>query len=248
MKAKQWIKDYVDFAMPLIMAIVALNLVDLLIDLPYAYKPATYKPQIGDLLKTDALLSVFMQQVNEGRLFLYSLIYLGVALFLRLFTNRLSKNIGYPFRIIALIYIIVYGFVTIKGKSYIWTFAFIIVDLIIIYIYFLLSFSILKMFFINFPIIKNFSYIAISILGLSTLLIYQFGTPNIFLIAKWVLLISIFSLIIISIFGYFTLRILKRNSVKIPQDIIEWETDTILNSEQGNKDIMGKVVDMIRKL
>ena len=40
---KQWIKDYLDFAMPLIMVIVALNLVDLfMIKLPFEYNIENY--------------------------------------------------------------------------------------------------------------------------------------------------------------------------------------------------------------
>ena len=108
-KIKQWIKDYLDFAMPLIMVVVALNLVDLLIDLPYYYKPEHYTPKLADFFKINAHLSVFMEQVNSLNLLFYSFIFMCSALFLRLFTNRLKINLFVPFKIIWLYFIISIG-------------------------------------------------------------------------------------------------------------------------------------------
>ena len=76
-KIKQYFKDYLDFTMPLIMVIVALNLMDLMIDLPYYYNPEHYTPKLADFFKINAHLSVFMEQVNSLNL-LFILLFLCV--------------------------------------------------------------------------------------------------------------------------------------------------------------------------
>ncbi len=73
MNAKQWVKDYLDFAMPLIMVVVALNLVEVVIKLPYEYNPITYSPKFDDwFISLNAHICIFMQQTIIGKVFLYS--------------------------------------------------------------------------------------------------------------------------------------------------------------------------------
>ena len=251
MKAKQWVKDYVDFAMPLVMAVVALNLVDLLIDLPYAYKPERYTPKISDFFTIKAHLNVFMQQVDKGRLFFF----LGFALFLRLFTDRIKVNMLYSFAIIWL-YSMLCVFIdnSIKKES-LEMVAYIFIDgLFIIFATSLLSFSVLKILFKNFSIIKKISYIAISILILLTLLIYQFELTNALLIAKWILLITILVLIIISIPCLLILELFY--TLTIPQDIkdfaIEMEQDKIAREiaekeRQERNRIINDIANAVRR-
>lgn len=158
-KVRDYIKDYLDFAMPLIMVIVALNLVYLFIDLPYKYQPERYhENKIDDFFIYEAHLSVFMRQVNEGRLLLYSLIFVGIALLTRLFTNRLMVNIKRPLEAMWLFYCVVYGLM-ISDSYYFATLAIIAFDGIIGLIIFWFLFKLFKIFFANCPIaIKNALY------------------------------------------------------------------------------------------
>lgn len=260
-KMKQWIKDYLDFAMPLIMVIVALNLVDLfMIRLPFEYNIENYRPKLSDLFNGYAHLNSFIKAANADRLLIYSLIFLGLALFVRLFSNRLLESIDYPFRIIALVYIIYYGFVNINGKSYMWSFAFMAVNLFVIYIAFPFAFKMLKIFFTNFPKIKSIVYISMTILYLFTLMVYLLKIPNTFLVAKWILLIAILSLATVSILYYVVFSILSFFNMNVviikPRDIIEWEIDIKLEAEstieaykeqQRRQNIINDIADAVRK-
>lgn len=150
-KVRDYIRDlFVDFAMPLIMVVVALNLVDLLIDLPYYYKPEHYMPKFADFFKINAHLSVFMEQVNSLNILFYSFIFMCSALFLRLFTNRLKINLVIPFQIIWL-YFIISIFINNKINKETFEMAtFIFVDgLIGFCIVFLMIFGVLKIFITN---------------------------------------------------------------------------------------------------
>ena len=234
MKAKQWVKDYVDFAMPLIMVVVALNLVDLLIDLPYAYNPKFYKPEISDFFTINAHLSIFIEYVNSDKLFWYSLMFVALALFLRLFTNKLKVNIEYTFYVI-LTYTVVSYFIDNKiSKETLKMLAFIFVDGLIIFLIFVLLFRILKIFFTNFHIIKIISYIAISILGLLLLLMYYFEITSVLLIIKYIFLYVIIFLVSISII-YILIK--KTETIIMPQDIEQFEIDT-------KQDFVNSMVDL----
>ena len=259
-RVKDYIRDYLDFAMPLIMVVVALNLVYLFIDLPYKYNLKNYYPKLSDLFNGYAHLNLFIKAVNADRILIFSLIFLGLALFIRLFSNRLLESIDYPFRIIALVYIVYYGFVNMKGKSYMWSFAFIAVNLIVIYIVFPFAFKMLKIFFANFPKIKSIVYISMTILYLFTLMVYLLKIPNIFLLTKWILLIAILSLTAISVLYYcisFLLSFFKNDIVIIkPQDIIEWKRDIKIEAEstleaykeqQRRQNIINDIADAVRK-
>ena len=260
-RVRDYIKDYLDFAMPLIMVIVALNLVDLfMIRLPFEYNIENYRPKLSDLFNGYAHLNSFIKAINADRLFIYSLVFLGLALFVRLFSNRLLESIDYPFRIIALVYIVYYGFVSINGKSYMWTFAFMGVNLFAIYIVFPFAFKMLKIFFANFPKIKSIVYISMTILCLFALMVYLLKISNIFLVAKWILLIAILSLATISVLYYCVvsfLSIFKKDITIIkPQDIIEWKKDMKLEAEatlesykeqQRRQNIINDIADAVRK-
>ena len=216
MKAKQWIRDYVDFAMPLIMVIVALNLVEVFIKLPYEYNPITYRPKFDDwFISFNAHLSIFMQQTITGKVFLYSLIFLGVALFARLFTKNLKVNLIYPFSIL-LIYSAIIGF-KLGDSSMLMI---VLIDGIIIFLFCLFLFINLRIFFINcHSVIKNISYISILILAILILLIDKLEIVKLSLFIKQNILIAMFCYILIAIL-YLSIfcRICNKN-ILIPKDI-----------------------------
>ena len=270
-KIKQYFKDYLDFAMPLIMVIVALNLVDLLIDLPYYYKPEHYTPKLADFFKINAHLSVFMEQVTNLNLLIGSTIFLGLALFLRLFTNRLFVIFSKPFNIFMSIFIL-YNFFVIfatQKETDIAFFAFGFAYWVIIVVFVFIPFSMLKIFFANFPIIKNIAYIVVSIL----IILLYFAIQNMLdsetlniddnkmiYFLKWILLIATLSLIVISAIGCLVLEILekvfKRGTLIIPNDIPEWEIDAKLDAEaereakrqkREHNRIINDIADKVRK-
>lgn len=278
-KMKQWIKDYLDFAMPLIMVIVALNLVDLLIDLPYYYNPEHYTPKLADFFKINAHLSVFMEQVTNLNLRIGSIIFLGSVLLLRLFTNRLFVVFSKPFNIFMSIFVL-YNFFVIFAKQKeadITFFAFMLTYWIIIVTFVLISFSTIKIFFANFPKIKNIAYIVVSILIVLLWTSYYFAIQNILndetldmveniadnkmiYFTKWILLIATLSLTVISAIGCFVLEILekvfKRGTLITPNDITEWEIDAKLDAEaereakrqkRERNRIISNIADEVRK-
>lgn len=223
MKAKQWIKDYLDFAMPLIMVIVALNLVDsILIGISYA----SYNTKFGDFFTISEHLGIFMQQIETGRFFLYSLIFLGSALFLRLFTNKLKVILDYPFCII-LIYAIIYELTTARV-------VFIFIDGIILFIIARYLFMCLKLFFANcYSIIKNIAYIAIFLLAILVLLINKFEILKLSLEMRQNILTAIFCIMIISML-YDILKNIKSNAnIIIPQDIKEYQNKIQLDFQDS---------------
>lgn len=276
MKARQWIKDYVDFAMPLIMAIVALNLVDLLIDLPYAYKPERYTPKISDFFTIKAHLNVFIQQVDGYAILVTSSIVLILALLIRLFTNRLFLTFKAPMYITYFIYMMFYLVASFVDENLM--VIFILVDILIVIGFYLYSFYYLKIFFANFHIIKKISYIAIAILYLllllltymkyylivntadnsiyEQLLIYLTEKPNILLITKYILLIYTLFLIAVSILSYFILSVFKKDTLVIPQDIKKWIFECKLEFESQRKAkaerrernrVINDIADAVRK-
>ena len=276
MKAKQWIKDYVDFAMPLVMAIVALNLVDLLIDLPYAYKPERYIPKISDFFTIKAHLNVFMQQVDGYAILVSSSIVLILALLIRLFTNRIFLTFKTPIYVVYFIYGMFYLVASFVDENLM--VVFILIDILVVGGFYLYSFYYLKIFFANFPIIKKISYIAIAILYLllllltymkyyfivnvtdnsiyAQLLIYLTEKPNILLITKYIILIYTLSLVVVSILSYFILSVLKKDTFIIPYDIkefifeckVELEAQREAEAERRERNrIINDIADAVRK-
>lgn len=252
-KMKQWIKDYLDFTMPLIMVIVALNVADLLIDLLPNYYKNYSATKFGDLFKIRSYLSVFMDLVDSYTFIIGSFIVLCVTLFLRLFTNRIYPIFLKPFGFIIVGFFIFWilgmfgtGKWDLVGLAFWWIFLFILEFLLAI------PFVILKIFFANFPKIKNIAYIVVSILIVLLWTSYYFAIQNILndetldiveniadnkmiYFTKWILLIATLSLIVISAIGCLVLEILqkvfKKGSFIIPNDITEWEIDAELEAE-----------------
>lgn len=216
---KQKIVDYLDFVVSFIMIIVALNLMDIFVKLPYAYSPNPNFDSFFNFFTFRFHLDVFMHQVIENRWIVYTLFLFCSALIIRLFTNRWKLFILYPMYAI-LIYAAFYtfndGFNDNRFKLMIVTF----IDMAIIFSISIGLLVTLIIFFKNcHTAIKKISYITIGILGLFALLIYQFGTPNILLTAKWILLIAILILMAISIL-WCIINIRNKNII-IPQDIID---------------------------
>lgn len=273
-KMKQWIKDYLDFAMPLIMVIVALNLVDLLIDLLPNYYKNYSATKFSDLFQIRSYLSVFMKLVDSYIFIIGSFIVLCVTLFLRLFTNRIYPIFLKPFGFIIVGFFIFWilgmfgtGKWDLVGLAFWWIFLFILEFL------FAIPFVILKIFFANFPKIKNIAYIVVSILIILLWVSYYFATQNILndetlniddnkmiYFLKWILLIVTLSLIVVSTIGCLVLeileKVLKKGTLIIPNDITEWEIDAKLDAEaekeakrqkRERNRIINDIADAVRK-
>ena len=269
------VRDYLDFAMPLIMVITALNLVDLMIDLPYYYNPEHYTPKLADFFKINAHLSIFMEQVTNLNLRIGSIIFLGLVLLLRLFTNRLFVVFSKPFNIFMSIFIL-YNFFVIfatQKEADIAFFAFMFAYWVIIVAFVWISFSTIKIFFANFPKIKNIAYIVVSILIVLLWVSYYFALSNMpnnetlniadnkmIYFIKWILLIVTLSLIVVSAIGYLVLEILekvfKKGNLIIPNDITEWVIDAELEAEaereariqkRERNRIINDIADEVRK-
>ena len=211
MKAKQWIKDYVDFAMPLIMVVVGFMLI--LSDKDFDKYGGIYIP----------------------------LMFLVCILFIRLFTTKIFPIFQTSFGLIFLFYVIYWllntnmyneDFVRFLATliAIIPLFTFIIIAIIVY------SFKFLKIFFANcYPIIKKVSYISMAILTLITFLIYQFGTPNMFAIIRWIFVVAVIAFVAISILYYWIFSLLSNFKpnivVKKPWDIEEWEMDAKIEKE-----------------
>ena len=272
-KMKQYFKDYLDFAMPLIMVIVALNLVDLFIDLPYYYKNHS-ATKFGDLFEIRFYLSVFMDLVDSYIFIIGSFIVLCVTLFLRLFTNRIYPIFLKPFEFIIVGFFIfwmlgMFG----TGKWNLVGLAFWLIFLFILGFLLTVPFCILKIFFANFPKIKNIAYIVVSILIVLFWVSYYFALSNMpnnetlniadnkmIYFIKWILLIVTLSLIVVSAIGYLVLEILekvfKKGNLIIPNDITEWVIDAELEAEaereariqkRERNRIINDIADEVRK-
>ena len=270
---KQYFKDYLDFAMPLIMVIVALNLVDLFIDLPYYYKNHS-ATKFGDLFEIRFYLSVFMDLVDSYIFIIGSFIVLCVTLFLRLFTNRIYPIFLKPFEFIIVGFFIfwmlgMFG----TGKWNLVGLAFWLIFLFILGFLLTVPFCILKIFFANFPKIKNIAYIVVSILIVLFWVSYYFALSNMpnnetlniadnkmIYFIKWILLIVTLSLIVVSAIGYLVLEILekvfKKGNLIIPNDITEWVIDAELEAEaereariqkRERNRIINDIADEVRK-
>ncbi len=211
MKAKQWVKDYLDFAMPLVMVVVAFMLI--LSDKDFDKYGGIYIP----------------------------LMFLACILFIRLFTAQIFPIFKTSFALIFLFYVISW---LLNTNMYNEDFVRFLVTLIvviplfssIIVVIILYSFKFLKIFFANcYPIIKKISYISMAILTLMTFLIYQFGTPNMFEIAREVLFVIIIAFIVASILYYWIFSLLSNFKpnivVKKPWDIEELEMDIKIEKE-----------------
>ena len=211
MKAKQWIKDYVDFAMPLIMVIVGFMLI--LSDKDFDKYGGIYIPLI--FLGCILFVRLFIAQIFPIFKTSFGLIFLFYVISWLLNTNMYSENFV-RFLVTLIVIIPLFSF---------------IIATIIVY-----SFKFLKIFFANcYPIIKKISYISMAILILITFLIYQFGTPKIFEIAKEILFVIIIAFIAISILYYWIFSLLSKFKpnivVKKPWDIEEWEMDAKIEKE-----------------
>ena len=214
-KIKQWFGDYLDFAIPLIMIIGTLELI-------YSYDK--------DFSTYGASLS--------------TLIFLGSALILRLFTNRLNEIFIVPYKYIFIVCFVYFGII--NNDAYkesfvefllIW-FA-IILFAMIVFVLFYISYKFLRIFFANFPKIKNISYISIFTLWLLILLMHQLDMSNVFLMLRQISLIAMCSLITISVLYYVMFSVLcffNKNVVIIkPRDIIEWDIDIKLEAEAARE-------------
>ena len=237
MKAKQWIKDYVDFAMPLIMVVVGFILA-ILDDKDFKSYGGAYIP----------------------------LIFLTYILFVRLFTTRLFPIFKANARLLFIVYFFWWLFTTnMYNENFVrflvtWL---IIIPLFyaIISIIILDSFKFLKIFFANcYPIIKKVSYISMALLTLIAFLTYQFGTPKMFEIISSIFVVVVIAFVVISILYYWIFSLLSKLKpnivVKKPWDIEEWEMDAKIEKEareeaerqerEENK-ILNALADKIRR-
>ena len=216
-KIKQWIKDYLDFAMPLIMVVVALNLMDSII----VGITQTHKPSMESFFTIKEHLGLFMQQVANGRLFLYSLIFVCLALSIRLFTKQLKTSLDYPFIAIWL-YAMYYEFIENHHNLGIAIFMFI--DGIALFVISIGLFIYFKTFFANcnHNIIKTIAYIMLFILGM---IINQFHIIPLSLETKQNILTALFCFMIISILYC----IINSKKITIPRDIYEYHIGTMLD-------------------
>ena len=207
---KQWFNDYLDFVMPLIMLIVALNITD-------SYDKNF---QIG-------WLSVFS----------YTFSLLVFALIVRLFTDSWMLILAKPIGVLFLVFFIDYQFISNEiyrsdfGKFLILWFIVAFMEVLFIVI-FLEVFKFLKVFFANcYAIIKKILYTLISILSFCVFLTYQFEIPNVFLVVKYIFLAITIILVAISTLYYgifYFLSIFKKDiSITKPADVQKWEIDLI---------------------
>ena len=251
-RVRDYIKDYLDFAMPLIMVIVALNLVDLFMNMNYVNlwgKSYVSVPRFNfdNFFTIDFHLALFKRQIVENRLLTYTLMILVSALVIKLFTNKWKLIFLYPMQII-LFYAAFYGFTHKDGFAVtIITFF----EMAILFAISLFFIGLLRIFFTNCPIIINkIAYSLIFILGLFALLAYQFEMNNVLLAIKWILLSTILFIMLVAI-----LYTLKSNINK-PQDIkdfeIEMESDDIAREiaqkeKRERNRIINDIADAVRK-
>ena len=170
---KQWIRDYLDFAMPLIMVVVVWNVADSIIVGITSSSDGYYNAKFSDFFTISEHLMIFMNSAESGRLFVYSLIVLGSALFLRLFTNKIKVNLYYCSYII-LIYVIVNEMSNshfANGKTSVLMTIFTIIDGIVFVSVSVALFTTLKIFFANFNMLsKRVAYILIFIISVFVLI------------------------------------------------------------------------------
>lgn len=251
------IKNYLDFAMPLIMIITALNLLDLFMNVEYSYvlkRNVVYVPRFNfdNFFTVDFHLALFKRQIVENRLLVYTLMILVSALVIKLFTNRWMLIFAYPIKAIVF-YIAFYEFFIAKRKE----FAEVIITFFGMGILFSVSIvliTILRIFFTNCPIIINkILYSLISILGLFALLAYQFEMNNVLLAIKWILLFLILFIIVVALV---VSACVKTSDIKIPQDVAYFknEMDDYALAEQIAKEerrernrIINDIADAVRK-
>ena len=236
---KRWFSDYLDFAMPLLMLIMALNITD------------SYDKNF---------------QIGWCQIFSYTFPLLGFALIVRLFTDSwmsiLAKTIG----ILFLMFFIDYQFISNEvyrsdfGKFLILWFVVAFMEVLFIII-FLEAFKFLKVFFANcYTIIKKISYILIAILSFCIFLTYQFEMPNGFLIVKYIFLAITIARVLISILYYgifYFLSIFKKDiSITKPADVKKWEielieaeivSDIARQERRERNRIINDIADAVRK-
>lgn len=251
------VKDYLNFVMPLIMIITALNLLDLFMNVEYSYvlkRNVVYVPRFNfdNFFTIDFHLALFERQIVENRLLIYTLMILVSALVIKLFTNRWMLIFVYPIKAIVF-YIAFYEFFIAKRKEF--------AEVIIIFFEMTILFSIsifliglLRVFFTNCPIIINkISYSLISILGLFALLAYQFEMNNVLLVIKWILLIVILFIMAVALV---VSAFIKTSDIKIPQDVVYFknEMDAYALAERIAKEerrernrIINDIADAVRK-
>ena len=256
-KMKQYFKDYLDFVMPLIMVIVALNLVDLPMNMNYVNlwgKTYVSVPRFNfdNFFTIDFHLALFKRQIVENRLLIYTLMILVSALTIKLFTNRWMLIFAYPIKAIVF-YIAFYEFFIAKRKE----FAEVIIiffEMTILFAISLFFIGLLRIFFTNCPIIINkISYSLISILGLFALLAYQFEMNNVLLVIKWILLFVILFLIVVALV---VSACVKTSDIKIPQDVAYFKNEMddyalaeriAKQEKRERKRIINDIADEVRK-
>lgn len=239
---KQWFKDYLDFAMPLLMTIIALNVTYSIIPTDI---PAKFPYRSDAFFRIDSHLSVFMQQVVSGKLFLYSLIFLGSALFLRLFTKRLRTIFKIPFVVLWIYAVVFIGFK--KGGSDIAVIM--MVDGLVVFAIYSGLFTMLKIAFANFNnFIKIILYVIISILSV-LILLSNLEIIKLSLIVNQNIFIGIMCFLLIYII-YSAIMRRKKDEI-VPQDIRQYHIDSELEAENTLESIKEKqrrrnaIIDLI---
>lgn len=239
---KQWFKDYLDFAMPLLMTIIALNVTYSIIPTDI---PAKFPYRSDAFFRIDSHLSVFMQQVVSGKLFLYSLIFLGLALFLRLFTKRLRTIFKIPFVVLWIYAVVFIGFK--KGDSDIAVIM--MVDGLVVFAIYSGLFAMLKITFANFNnFIKIILYVIISILSV-LILLSNLEIIKLSLIVNQNIFIGIICFLLIYII-YSAIMRRKKDEI-VPQDIQQWLIESELEAENTLESIKEKqrrrnaIIDLI---
>ena len=164
-KIKQWIRDYLDFAMPLIMMFSAYYIMETfvfgkIVDLFDYYFDLYYKDVLNGIKGT------FMTLFIEGKYFIWLSIIVIISLIIRLFTTNLKINLGAPLSLVLFICIPNYEFAMRGGSRAFFT---LFTDFIIFFVM-ICIFVILKLFFANYPKLKNITYITITIFVLLTVI------------------------------------------------------------------------------
>ena len=159
------IRDYLDFAMPLMMMFSAYYIMETfvfgkIIDLFDYYFDLYYKDVLNGIKGT------FMTLFIEGKYFIWLSIIVIISLIIKLFTADIKKNFGFPLFVVLVICIPSYEFAIRSGDRAIFT---AIVGFVIFFVM-ICIFVILKLFFANYPKLKNITYITITIFVLLTVI------------------------------------------------------------------------------
>lgn len=228
---KRWLSDYLDFVMPLLMVTVVLNVTYSIIPTNI---PAEYPFRSDAFFRIDSHLSVFMKQVVSGKLFLYSLIFLGSALFLRLFTKRLHTIFKISF-IYLWIYAIINGFKETHNSDIA---VIIMVDGLIVSAICDGLFAIFKIAFANFNnIIKTIIYAIISILSV-LILLSNLEIIKLSLIVNQNIFIG--TLCFLLIYIIYSAIVHRKKDEIVPQDIQQCLIESELEAENTLESIKEK--------